>query len=122
MRLEPIRERFTLQVSSPTAALQTVADYAGRARILEHSPSRVVFRLGSAFVFRMLGTFYEPGRRSIPVKVTVALSDDRPRLDLEMDSQERGYVFRAPWMAEAYDDRFRQIFTELQRVTEDRSR
>ena len=118
MRLEPIREQRTLRAASPAVALQAIADHAaGRGKVLERSPDRVVLRVGSAFAFRMLGTYFEAGRRSIPTKVTVTRTVGQPHLDLELESQETGYLFRAPWMAAAYDERFREVYAELERAT-----
>ena len=118
MRLEPIREQRTLRVASPSDALQAIGDHAARrGRVLERGPDRVVLRLGSPFVFRMLGTFVAAGRHAIPVQVTATRSVGLTHLDLELESQDRGYLFRAPWMAEAYDERFDEVCAELERAT-----
>ena len=93
MRLDPLGESFRLRVEECDDALQLISRFAARrGKILEDSQSEVVFQVGSSVQFLLLGTFYERGRRSLPVKVTVSVPSDRtsPWLHVEMESQERG--------------------------------
>ena len=105
MRLDPLSENFRLRVDDCSDALRLISSYAARrGKVLKDSQSEVVFRVGSAFLFLLLGTFYERGRRSVPVKVTVTAPRDRisPWLHVKMESQERGFFVRARWLVSAF--------------------